>query len=207
MSQDVPSTARSHTPKGKLARERILRASEPLFADWGFHGTSMRDVAEASELPLATVVYHFAKKEKLYGALLGEIATHLMGDMDAARKAAAEPGLEAAIRGLVRWSLENPARVRLLLRELIDNPARVSKATSLPLQPVLTSLSAEAQVPNPETAVLNVVGAVSYVVSAWPTVKRMVGSRRERELMRDYEEDVMALARRTLGIKAKVGKP
>lgn len=212
MSQDVPTAARSHTPKGKLARERILRASEPLFADRGFHGTSMRDVAEASDLPLATIVYHFAKKEKLYAALLGEIAAHLMGDMDAARKAATtEPSLEAAIRGLVRWSLANPARVRLLLRELIDNPARVSKASALPLQPVLTTLSAEADVPNPETAVLNVVGAVSYVVSAWPTVKRMVGPRRERELMRDYEEDVMALARRTLGIgtvtKRSGGRP
>ena len=93
MSEDVPSAARSHTPKGKLARERILRASEPLFADWGFHGTSMRDIAEAVELPLASVVYHFGKKEKLYAALLGEIAAHLMGDMDAARAASAtEPG-------------------------------------------------------------------------------------------------------------------
>lgn len=196
---ETPGT-RSHTPKGKLARERILKASEPLFADRGFHGTSMRDVAEASELPLASVVYHFAKKEKLYGAILGEIAASLLGDMDHARKASPEAGLDAAVRALVRWSLANPGRVRLLVRELLDNPARVSRATALPLAPVLTGLAAEVDVPNPETAVIHAVGAVSYAVAAWPTVKRIVGPRREKELMRDYEEDAMALARRALGI-------
>jgi AcrR family transcriptional regulator len=204
MSQDIPgATARSHTPKGKLARERILKASEPLFADRGFYGTSMRDIAEASDLPLASVVYHFAQKEKLYAAILGEIAEQLIGDMDAARTANPELPLEAAIRALIRWSIDNPGRNRLLVRELLDNHARVSKASALPLAPVLTKLSEEATVPNPETAVLNVVGAVSYVVAAWPTVKRMLGTRREKELMRDYEEDVMALARRTLGIRSK----
>lgn len=202
MAQDLPgATARSHTPKGKLARERILRASEPLFADRGFYGTSMRDVAEASDLPLASVVYHFARKEKLYGALLAEIATQLIGDMDAAREANPGAPLENAVRALVRWSLDNQGRSRLLLRELLDNHARVSKAAALPLAPVLTKLASESNAPNPETAVLHVVGAVSYVVAAWPTVKRMLGGRREKELMRDYEEDAMVLARRMLGIK------
>lgn len=203
MSQDVPATARSHTPKGKLARERILRASEPLFADRGFYGTSMRDIAEASELPLASVVYHFARKEKLYAAILGEIASQLIGDMNAARAANPDAPLENAIRALIRWSVGNPGRNRLLMRELLDNHGRVSRATALPLTPVLTSLAAETTVPNPETAVLHTVGAVAYVVAAWPTVKRMIGARREKELMKDYEEDAMVLARRMLGIKEK----
>ncbi|MBX3233446.1 MAG: TetR family transcriptional regulator [Labilithrix sp.] len=208
MSQEVSAPARSHTPKGKAAREHILRACEPLFADDGFHGTSMRDVAEAADLPLASVVYHFAKKEKLYAAILGEIAASLLGDMERARAHAdGESGLEAALRALVRWSLAHPGRVRLLVRELLDNPARVSRAMALPLAPVLTGLSAEVAVPNPETAVLHVVGAVSYVVAAWPTVKRMVGARREKELMRDYEEDAMTLARRVLGLPARRAKP
>lgn len=206
MSQEAPASARSHTPKGKLARERILKASEPLFADRGFYGTSMRDVAEASELPLASVVYHFARKEKLYAAILGEIAEQLIGEMDAARAANPDAPLEHAVRALIRWSLGNPGRNRLLVRELLDNHARVSKATALPLAPVLTKLASEANVPNSETAVLNVVGAVSYVVAAWPTVKRMLGARREKELMRDYEEDAMVLARRMLGIKPATKK-
>lgn len=207
MSQDVPaSSARSHTPKGKLARDRILKASEPLFADRGFYGTSMRDVAEASELPLASVVYHFARKEKLYAAILGDIAEQLVGDMDAAREANPDAPLEHAMRVFVRWSLNHQSKNRLLVRELLDNHARVSKASALPFTGIFAKLASESTVPNPETAVLNVVGAVSYVVASWPTVKRMIGAHREKELMRDYEEDAMTLARRALGIKAPTKK-
>ena len=54
------SSARSHTPKGQRAREHILATAEDAFAERGFHGTSMRDLAAAADLPLATLVYHFA---------------------------------------------------------------------------------------------------------------------------------------------------
>jgi AcrR family transcriptional regulator len=75
---------RSHTPKGQRARERILVAAERLIAAHGFHGTSMRDVAAAARLPLATTIYHFARKEQLYAAVLAEIASDLDRAIDAA---------------------------------------------------------------------------------------------------------------------------
>ncbi|MCW5834299.1 MAG: TetR family transcriptional regulator, partial [Labilithrix sp.] len=114
---------RSHTPKGQIARARILRAAEPLFAARGFHGASMRDVADASALPLATVVYHFARKEALYAAVLGAIADELLaalarGQAEHASKAArgqASAGPAGAVRGFIRWSMRRPERVRLLV--------------------------------------------------------------------------------------------
>lgn len=199
---------RSHTPKGQVARERILRAAEPLFAARGFHGTSMRDVAEAAEVPLATVVYHFARKEALYGAVLSEINAEVMSGIEEATRAAAnKDGVEpktivmAAAAALMRWSLRRPARVRLVMRELVDNPARVAKAGALPLAPVLTSLSrlvleAYGEQLDPDLAVLHFVGAVSYVVAARPTVKRIVGVERDREMMADYESAAIDLATR-----------
>ncbi|MBX3212606.1 MAG: helix-turn-helix transcriptional regulator [Labilithrix sp.] len=204
-------TTRSHTPKGQLARARILRAAEPLFAARGFHGASMRDVADAASLPLATVVYHFARKEALYAAVLGAIADELLAALAraqaehaTARGAAARSG-GGAVRGLIRWSLRRPERVRLLVRELLDNPARVSRAGSLPLAPVLTTLADEARAaghPQPELAVLHVVGAVSYVVTARPTVRRIVGAERERAMMASYEADAETFARRALDVAA-----
>jgi AcrR family transcriptional regulator len=185
---------RSHTPKGQLSRARILRAAEPLLAARGFHGTSMRDVADAAGVPLASVVYHFARKEKLYAAVLGDIADELLS-------AIGEPGdLAAAARALVRWSVRHPGRVRLLTRELLDNPARVSRARSLPLAPVLTTLAeavGRAGHPYPEIAVMHVFGAVSYVVAAHPTVRRIVGPDRDRELVEKYEDEAVAFACRT----------
>jgi AcrR family transcriptional regulator len=192
----MPAGARSHTPKGQLSRARILRAAEPLLSARGFHGTSMRDVAEAAGVPLASVVYHFPRKERLHAAMLGEIAAQILG---ALRRA----GPAGAVRALVRWSLKNPGRVRLVVRELLDNPSRVAKARSFPLAPVLHTLAAAAPHPHPELAVLHVIGAISYVVLARPTVRAIVGPERDRELWASYEEHAIEFARRTFGLSVE----
>ena len=70
--------------------------------------------------------------------------------------------------------------MKLLLRELLDNPTRVRTATQLPLAPFLERASSRFGGAHPEIAVLHVVGALSYVVAAWPTVDRIVGASRAR---------------------------
>ncbi len=214
---------RSHTPKGRLARERILRVAEKLLAQRGFHGTSMRDVADGCEVPLASVVYHFARKEHLYAAVLGAIAAELDGEMKSAAgddRSARSPDhverLAAMMRAFARWSLRRPDRVRLLVRELLDNEARVAKAQKLPLAPFLESFAAfiaegaragafTVTSALPEVAVLHLVGAVSYFVVSLPTVRRIVGKEREKKLTEDYEAEVIELARRALGVRKKKG--
>ena len=47
-------------------RERILDASELLFADAGFDGTSVRDITAAAGVNLAAMNYHFGGKDSLY---------------------------------------------------------------------------------------------------------------------------------------------
>src|SRR4051812_30072914 len=96
---------RSHTPKGRRARARILRAAEKHLAARGFHGTSMRDVAREARLPLATVTYHFARKERIYAAILETIAA----DVDRALSGADSADMLAA--ALVGWTWARPARV------------------------------------------------------------------------------------------------
>jgi AcrR family transcriptional regulator len=176
---------RSHTPKGQRARERILKAAERLLVTHGFHGTSMRDVAKAASLPLATVVYHFARKEQLYAALLHEIGAEVVATLDES---------DDFVAALVRWTIDQPGRVKLLLRELLDNPTRVKTATQLPLAPFLERAARGVG----EVAVLHVVGALSYVVAAWPTVDRIVGAKRARELHAGYEREAIAFARTAL---------
>jgi AcrR family transcriptional regulator len=198
---------RSHTPKGTRARITILAAAERLLALRGFHGTSMRDIAEEAGLPLASVVYHFAKKEQLYAAVLVEIGDELEASLALALEGDERTWpsrLDALARSLVAWTTNSPGRVKLLLRELLDNPARVAKAELLPLAPVLHRLSAFVEAGMragafrrgvPETSVLHLVGAVSYVVAARPTVRRIVGSARDRELSLSYEREAIRFAR------------
>jgi AcrR family transcriptional regulator len=200
---------RSHTPKGTRARDKIVRVAERLLAEAGFHGTSMRDVADAAGVPLASVVYHFAKKEQLYAAVLTEIGAQLALQLeDALDDDVHTPWttrLDAVVRSLVAWTVSYPGRVKLLLRELLDNPARVARASKLPLAPILLRLTqfvvagvrlGAFRPVVPETAVLHLVGAVSYFTAARPTVRRIVGQVRDRRLSSSYEREAIALARR-----------
>ena len=206
---------RSQTPKGKRARDRILIAAERLIAERGFYGTSMRDIASAARLPLATTVYHFAKKEQLYASILGDIAaaldTRLQAAMferyerdiehttNATTATAATTAIDALAVALLRWAAEEPGRVKLLLRELLDNSARVAKATRLPLAAFLeraSALVAARGVAQPEVVVLHLVGAISFFVAAWPTVERIVGPPRAKQISAAYEREVISLARR-----------
>lgn len=58
-------------------RARILDCAEKLFAEHGFHGTSIRDIAGAADVQLALVGYHFGSKEDLLDSVLGRRATVL----------------------------------------------------------------------------------------------------------------------------------
>src|SRR5262245_29828200 len=106
----METTLRSQTPKGQRARASILSAAEGLLVTRGFHGTSMRDIAKAAEVPLATVVYHFTRKERLYGQVLLEIAAELTNGLATAQSS------DDLATVLVRWSINSPNRVVLLLR-------------------------------------------------------------------------------------------
>jgi AcrR family transcriptional regulator len=50
-------------------REAILRAAEKVFAQEGYHGTTMRQIAAEAEVKLSLVVYHFTSKLGLYVAI------------------------------------------------------------------------------------------------------------------------------------------
>lgn len=48
---------------------QIMEAAEKLFAEQGFSGTSVRDIAEAAHVNLAMISYYFGSKEKLMEAM------------------------------------------------------------------------------------------------------------------------------------------
>jgi AcrR family transcriptional regulator len=48
---------------------QIMEAAENLFAEKGYNGTSVRDIAEGAHVNLAMISYYFGSKEKLWEAL------------------------------------------------------------------------------------------------------------------------------------------
>lgn len=55
---------------GEERKRSIINAARPLFAEKGFHGTSMREIARAAEVSEALIYKHFPSKEALYEELL-----------------------------------------------------------------------------------------------------------------------------------------
>jgi AcrR family transcriptional regulator len=58
--------------KGEQTREDILRSAHDLFAKNGFHGTSMRQIADGAGLALGGIYNHFASKEEIFKFVIVE---------------------------------------------------------------------------------------------------------------------------------------
>ncbi len=58
--------------KGERTRAALIEAAARQFATQGYHGTSMRQVAEAVGLTVAGIYRHFASKEELFTTVLRE---------------------------------------------------------------------------------------------------------------------------------------
>jgi len=57
---------------GPGTKERLLRAATTLFAERGFHGTTIRDIAARAGVNVAAGNYHFGSKKRLYLEVLRE---------------------------------------------------------------------------------------------------------------------------------------
>src|SRR5215831_12665716 len=61
----------------KPRKEEILDAATRLFAERGYEGASMNDVAERVGMRKASLFYHFATKDALYEAVLDRLVEGL----------------------------------------------------------------------------------------------------------------------------------
>jgi AcrR family transcriptional regulator len=61
---------------GDERRNQILQVAIDLFSKHGFRGTTTRQIAQAAGVSEAMVFRHFATKDDLYGAILGDKACH-----------------------------------------------------------------------------------------------------------------------------------
>lgn len=58
------------TDQSTDTKNKILEVARVLFANHGFDGTSIRDIAKAADVNVASVNYHFSNKEKLFTEIL-----------------------------------------------------------------------------------------------------------------------------------------
>ncbi len=106
----------------QLTKTEILAISIPLFADSGFAGVSMRQIAQAVGIKAPSLYHHFPDKETLYiEALTQTFNKHadFMNDSFTLRSSPTKR-LEHLIQGLCNQVLKDNNFRRLMQREILD---------------------------------------------------------------------------------------
>lgn len=93
-------------------RERILLAARRLFAESGYRGLSMREIADAAGVTKAALYYHFRDKEALFVAVIHAMVQEF-GAMAAAAQLGA-PTQRAAIEQIVCAIMAQPPEQKAL---------------------------------------------------------------------------------------------
>ena len=95
----MPDSGRRSRPRNHKARlreasiARILDAAEQLFAEFGFHGVTLKDVAARVGVSSTLIHYHFKGKESIYEAVWARRAPlSARNRLDAMRRYAEEVG-------------------------------------------------------------------------------------------------------------------
>jgi len=106
------------------ARNRILQAAGPVFADKGFQGATVREICQAARVNAAGINYYFGDKERLYIETV-KCAQRLQIERvpmpSLAAEASAEERLTAFVTTMLTRMLEHetPWQSRLMMREIL----------------------------------------------------------------------------------------
>ncbi len=63
---------RRRSPRGEEARARILQIAIEAFAERGYHGTSINEIAKLAGITMPGLLHHFPSKIELFAAMLRE---------------------------------------------------------------------------------------------------------------------------------------
>ncbi len=168
-------------------RDKLLSAAKKQFAEKGFYGASISQVAGEVGLTKQALLYHFKRKEDLYAEVLQEISQRLLRLVRAtvSRSDAPERQFEDIFLGLYAASREYPLDTHILVREVLDNQSRLETAKELYLLPFLAEIVAvvprmrgfeDVQPPAAFCIVYQLIGSIEYFAISTPSLKRMYGA-------------------------------
>ena len=128
--------AEKHYKKSELTRERLLEVAEEQFAEKGFFGARVDEIAEAANINKRMLYAHFGSKEGLYSAVLLKTYERLAE----CERQFIVVGLDpiVSIRNIIfvsfKFLSENPNFVRMLLWENLNKAAAVPREALVKLK-------------------------------------------------------------------------
>ena len=123
MTKTMRAEAGNDAPEPRIRarnKERILRAAVDLFADKSFHGTHVKEIAQASGLPKTNVYYYFPTKESIYTAVIERLIEgwdrafeHIVPEREP------REAIAAYIRAKLEYSRRHAAESRFFANEIL----------------------------------------------------------------------------------------
>jgi AcrR family transcriptional regulator len=97
-------------------RRQLLDTALAVFAERGFHPTSMNEIAEAAGVTKPVLYQHFRSKRDLYREVLTDVGAHLLDEITKATTAARGPReqVELGFAAYFRFVAEHEAAYRVL---------------------------------------------------------------------------------------------
>lgn len=173
-STDAEATGRG--TRKTLVEAHIVEVATALFAERGFAGTSLQDIATAAGLTRPALYHYFASKEDLLSRLVSAATETPAGDLRRIRRGdgTCVERLRAMAASIAEMQAKHPARFRLLIMSEADLPARLAKPYASGRRSVLREFSTlldegvrtgEFRAVDSRTAALGIIGLCNWV--AW----------------------------------------
>lgn len=132
--------------KGEENLEAISKSAEILFAEKGYEGTSIKDIAEKAGLPKGSIYYYYPKKEDIYEAVKSRSIKGYAkqqqeifsgeGKMD-------RHAIDQAIKKLIRFFKENEVYRKLYIWSVIENNHKLWDGEAELMQGIVYKLKEE----------------------------------------------------------------
>lgn len=205
-------------------RMRILYAAEAEFADHGFDGVSVRQIALHADVPVALINYHFGSKEGLYRAIFEMRAPMIIDQRIAGlRLAEMEPEQDRKVEMIVKAVLvpnlhmrsteKNSSYARILAREVSDPKSHHRKVVAEFFDPIAYKVIEALQQAMPDRTIEEInwgyqamLGVMVYTMADTGRISRLSAGRCDPEDELTTATHLVALMKAAL-LYSRVPKP
>lgn len=119
------------------ARDRYITLAAEGFANHGYHGLSLANLAKTAGVTKQALLHHFGTKDALYNTVLEALTDRLLASLNDTPDVSPKLRLILHFHDLLSGETNSTADARLILRNLLDSATETGVA---PLKPYLKTL-------------------------------------------------------------------